>query len=605
MSGCCPLVCTLLLGFCVSTLASEGTSGSNSSHPNVVILLIDDLGIGDVGCYGNDTIRTPSIDRLAGEGVLLSHHVAGAPFCTPSRASLLTARYAQRFGLVGEFRTPPVIVHVASRVGIPLEEPTIGHAFEAAGYTTHFTGKWHLGSRCGLFGRNCTGPLDYGFDSTLWLPTTLLPRSYGNYTFWVLEEETLFFHATGWTSLLTLITVAVLVHMRLPRLAVVLCLLTAACLLLVWFILAHYRFYTPAWHQVSPWMDHYLNGVVMNRSEVVDQPMQLHTLNERLTNNTVHFIRSHHNASKPFLVVHSFGHVHTPIVTAPENRGRSKHGRYGDSIEEMDDSVGEILNTLDELGLANNCVVYLVSDHGGHLESLGEDGQRTGGYNGLFKGSKGQGGMEGALRVPGIVRYPGIVPKGSRLDTPTSLLDTLPTLLQLAGLPALHKLLPHNSRAEDVDGLSYAPLLMEVGKGVAPQPMLEGRMLLHHSGLFVDAVRYITGEHVYKLHLRQPVFSPGSYQCGWGEMTFCRPWFGGEHVHDMTQHPLLYDLTTDPYEDNPIDNSTSEYQQVEERIQRYLKEWEERVPYPSSQFNVKMDTMLLPWLQPFKKGWFF
>ncbi|KAG0719201.1 Arylsulfatase H [Chionoecetes opilio] len=88
--------------------------------------------------------------------------------------------------------------------------------------------------------------------------------------------------------------------------------------------------------------------------------------------------------------------------------------------------------------LQDNTIVYFMSDHGGHLEALAEDGQRTGGYNGLFKGGKGMGGAEGGIRVPGIFRWPGHIPAGVILDAPTSLLDTLPTMLDLAGLPPLH-----------------------------------------------------------------------------------------------------------------------------------------------------------------------
>ncbi|XP_076036472.1 arylsulfatase L-like, partial [Oratosquilla oratoria] len=155
-------------------------------YPNILILVADDLGIGDVGCYGNDTIRTPNIDRLASEGVRLNHNLAAASLCTPSRAALLTARYPARFGLTGAAKSAGVIQHVASHAGLPKSEFTFADAFKTAGnYTTAAVGKWHLGAGCHWWGNNCRGPLNHGFDFYYGIPNTLTNQMKGSPRFWI------------------------------------------------------------------------------------------------------------------------------------------------------------------------------------------------------------------------------------------------------------------------------------------------------------------------------------------------------------------------------------------------------------------------------------
>ncbi|XP_047736409.1 arylsulfatase F isoform X2 [Hyalella azteca] len=487
------LTCYLVLFVWVAS--PDVTSGQPSlSSPNVLILIADDLGIGDVGCFGNTTIRTPAIDRLCREGVALTHHLAAAALCTPSRAALMTARYPQRYGMVGAASGgPPVLVHVASRAGLPSSEPTIGKAFAAAGYRTHFTGKWHLGSGCGFLGRSCQGPLAHGFNSTFYLPNTLFERANVEGSFWVWPEEDFHYHALVGTSAAVLAVAVLLKRLKFNVAAavVVTSLLVAAPA--AWFLLTHYRFHTPRWYQVSEWMDFNLNFVVMRQTSVLHQRAPLESLSMDMVRATVDFMRAEAASGRSFLAVHAFSHPHTPLVCAPHNRGRSRHGRYGDAVEELDEGVGLLLAALDDMALYNNTIVYFTSDHGGHLEALGADGQRTGGYNGLFKGGKFQGGMEGGIRVPGVLRYPGVVRDGSKLSSPTSLLDVLPTLLELSGLPSVRELLP--DAAQPLDGLSLSSLL--TGAGGATEDPTRGRLLLHHSGMFVDAIRYNTGEHVY------------------------------------------------------------------------------------------------------------
>ncbi|KAK4327232.1 hypothetical protein Pmani_002288 [Petrolisthes manimaculis] len=572
----------------MATFLTTVVNGSERIRPNIVILVADDLGIGDVGCYGNDTINTPHINRLAKEGVKLNHHLAAASMCTPSRAALLTARYPQRYGLVGDENTPMVHVHVASRVGLPLDEVTLATALSAANYSTAAVGKWHLGQNCGLLGRGCRGPHQHGFQSFYGLPFTLVMESAGHHPFWIfpLNGPDPFYKMilTVW---LVMVSWAIWRKWRRSRMFIgftLLFILTSLC----WFLHTHYRFHTARWWQVSPWMDQHMNSLLMDNDQVVEQPLELEGLSQKLVARSVHFINTHAHDGKPFFLYHSFPNVHEPIFTSKNNTGMSVHGRYGDNVEEMDNGVGEILAALDQHNLAQSTIVYFLSDHGGVLEAVDTDGQRTGGYNGPFKGGKGQGGSEGGIRIPGILRWPGHIPANTSVATPTSLLDTLPTMLHLAGLPTLSELLPHLPQRE-LDGMDIADLLTN---GVASP----SRSLLHHCGREIHAVRLVYNTQVYKLHMVGYKWSPGSTQCGWGSDTLCSCF----DVIDYSHLPKLYELSSDPFEDHPVPENSTRYLQVTGIMKQFLAEWKARIPYPPSQYSNKWNTMHSMWLQPFK-----
>lgn len=556
--------------------------------PNIVILLADDLGIGDVGCYGNKTIKTPNIDSLAREGVRLDHHLTASTFCTPSRAALLTARYPARYGMVGDKNTPPVIVHVASKVRLPQEEITLAKALAAANYTTAAVGKWHLGSGCGILGKGCLAPQQHGFHHFFGLPFSLDSNQASSQPFFYfpLDGSEPFYQILLTVALASVVTLWWLCARRPLLLGLCLSVLTIG-LTSTWFVRTHYRFHTKTWWRVSHWMNRHLNAVLMEDGEVIQQELIREGLSQKLASHSAGLIAQYARKEQPFFLYHSFAHVHVPMFTVPQMAGRSAHGRYGDNVEEMDASVGEILAALREHNLEDNTIVYFLSDNGGHLESIDESGQRTGGHNGLFKGGKGMGGAEGGIRVPGIYRWPGHIPAGVTLDAPVSILDTLPTILELAGLPPLQDLMPHLPYRE-LDGMSIADVLT---KGSHPP----SRTLIHHCGGKIHALRFIYEKAVFKLQLAGYKWKPGSTQCGWGN-TFC----SCHDVEDYSQEPHLYDLQQDPYEDSPVPVNSPRYNQVVGIMLQFLAEWKDRVPYPPSMYHSVADTALLPWLQPFR-----
>uniref|UniRef100_A0A663M2T0 Sulfatase N-terminal domain-containing protein n=2 Tax=Athene cunicularia TaxID=194338 RepID=A0A663M2T0_ATHCN len=150
-----------------------GSSEAVDSKPNILLFLADDLGIGDIGCYGNNTIRTPNIDRLARGGVKLTQHIAAAPLCTPSRAAFLTGRYPIRSGMASSNGYRALQWNAGSG-GLPANETTFARLLQKQGYTTGLIGKWHQGVNCESFNDHCHHPLNHGFDYFYGMPFTLL-----------------------------------------------------------------------------------------------------------------------------------------------------------------------------------------------------------------------------------------------------------------------------------------------------------------------------------------------------------------------------------------------------------------------------------------------
>ena len=132
---------------------------------------------------------------------------------------------------------------------------------------------------------------------------------------------------------------------------------------------------------------HLINGIVMRNYDVVEQPVDLEGFTHRLISEGDRYLSDRQREDRPFLLVMSWIQVHTAMHSGPPFKGRSKHGRYGDEIEEMDWSVGEMLRLLQEKGFADNTFVYFTSDNGGHVEETGYHGNREGGWNGIYRGT--------------------------------------------------------------------------------------------------------------------------------------------------------------------------------------------------------------------------
>jgi len=350
--------------------------------PNIVLIFADDLGYGDLSCYGSQTIKTPNLDRLAGEGVRFTDFYVCAAVCTPSRAGLLTGRYQIRSGL-----TRVLFPH--SETGILEYEVTLGEALKSAGYATCCIGKWHLGHLPQF------RPARHGFD----------------YYFGLL--------------------------------------------------------YSNDMDKGEP--------PLYRNDEVVQEPADQSTLTERYTQEAIDFITAHKDG--PFLVYLPHTMPHVPLYVSERFAGKSAGGLYGDVIECIDWGVGQIMATLERLGLEENTLVMFTSDNGPWLIK-GEHG----GSAGPLRAGKATT-YEGGIREPFIARWPGQIPAGTVCRQPAISLDLYVTCLRLAGVSP--------PRDRPVDGKNILPLLK--GKGRSPHDIL-----YFHIGENLFAVR--AGR--WKMHVR-------------------------------------------------------------------------------------------------------
>ncbi|KAM5197313.1 arylsulfatase L isoform 2-T2 [Hipposideros larvatus] len=538
----------------------------SGSRPNIVLLMADDLGIADVGCYGNDTIRTPNIDRLAADGVRLTQNIAAASVCTPSRAAFLTGRYPLRSGMVSS-NGRRVIQWTAVSGGFPTTETTFAKILKDKGYATGLIGKWHLGLNCDSSDDHCHHPHQHGFDHFYGMPFTML----ADCLHWEMSEK----RAGVQRKLNVCVQVLALAALTLAAGKL------ARLLSVSW---------TPAvWLAAVAlllWTTLYFTGVLiihadcflMRNHSITEQPMQFQRTTPLMLKEVASFVRR--NKQAPFLLFVSFLHVHTPLVTTEKFLGTSLHGLYGDNVEEMDWMVGRILETLETEGLTNRTLVYFTSDHGGSLESqLGN--QRYGGWNGIYKGSKGMGGWEGGIRVPGIARWPGVLPAGWVIQEPTSLMDVFPTVVQLGGGQV--------PQDRVIDGRDLLPLLL----GTVQRS--DHEFLMHYCETFLHAVRWHQRDRaVWKVHYMSPRLPEGRGGACEGELV-C-PCSGDNVVlHDP---PLLFDLSRDPSESHPLTPDTEPlFYQVLETAQRAVEQHRRTLTPVPLQLD-GLSNVWKPWLQP-------
>lgn len=533
------------------------------SKPNFVLIMVDDMGIGDLGCYGNKTLRTPNIDQLAQDGVKLTQHIAAASLCSPSRAAFLTGRYPIRSGIASEGR-PGVFIFTAASGGLPSSEVTFARIARQQGYQTALIGKWHLGLNCQSSEDHCHHPDHHGFSFFWGAPlTNLRDCQPGHGTVFRIHRY------LPYGTLGLVLASVVLLHLsgllRVSRnvaLALTLLLLLAAAL-------------TAAFVTIIP----YLNCVLMRDHRILEQPYSSENLTQRMTQEAQDFIQR--NSAQPFLLFFSFLQVHTAMFASQAFRGTSRHGIYGDAVHEVDWSVGQILKTLDRLGLTDNTLVYLTSDQGAHLEEVSASGDVHRGSNGIYKAGKSTN-WEGGIRVPGILRWPGRIPAGRQVDEPTSNMDLFPTIVQLSG-----GTLPED---REIDGHDMMDLL----EGRVERSKHE--FLFHYCNAYLNAIRWRpdNSSSVWKAFYFTPNFdAENATLCQHTHVCFCTP-------DAVTFHspPLLFDLSRDPSESTPLTPDTQpgfsaildEMQAAAERHQRSVKLVENQL----SASNL----MWKPWLQP-------
>ncbi len=348
------------------------TVSALAAPPNFVVINIDDLGYADIGPFGSKLNRTPNLDRMAREGRKLTCFY-GAPVCSPSRASLMTGCYPKRVLPI------PGVLFPASAVGLNPAEHTVAELLKQAGYATACIGKWHLGDQPEFL------PNRRGFDYYLGIP-------YSN-DMGAAED--------GSKSNLgdKLPTPKGDAGAAVDREGI-----------------------RGASQPPTPLVE---NGKVIAR---VKQD-ELQGIVERYTVAAVKFIKE--NQGRPFFVYLPHTAVHFPLYPGKQWAGKSPNGIYSDWVEEVDWSVGQVLDTLRELKLAENTLVIFTSDNGGTPRAV----------NAPLRGFKTTT-WEGGMREPTIAWWPGKIPAGTSTDEITGMFDVLPTLVKLAGgtVPADRKI---------------------------------------------------------------------------------------------------------------------------------------------------------------------
>ena len=396
----------------------SGNNGLGSELPNIVLILADDLGYGDVGCYNSESkVPTPHIDRLARQGIMLTDAHSPSTVCTPTRYSLMTGRMAFRNGRAGVFTGAggPCLIE-GDRLTLP-------QMLKEAGYTTACFGKWHIGmtffdqagkpihkdgleavKRIDYSRRIPDGPLHRGFDQffgTACCPTT----------------DWLYAYIDG---------------DRIP---------------------------TPPTHIVdrSPLPKHpYAHD---NRPGMIAPDFDLEEVDLVFLKKSQAFIKQHVavKPGQPFFLFHSAQAVHLPSFPADAFKGRTDAGPHGDFIFELDYVVGQLMQTLNDLGVAENTLFIFTSDNGPEVTSIihmrqdhDHDGARP--WRGMKRDQ-----WEGGHRVPFVASWPGKIPPGTVSDQTVSLTDLMATCATIVDTP-----LPHDAAEDSVDIL---PVLLNKDNG--------------------------------------------------------------------------------------------------------------------------------------------
>ena len=384
-------------------VSATGEAAQDSvAQPNIVILYADDMGWGDTGAYGHPYIKTPSLDRLADEGQRWTDFYVPAPVCSPSRAALLTGRHPVRSGLYG---VGSPVLFPDDKNGMPENEVTLAEMLKDAGYRTAIMGKWHLGDAPEHF------PTRHGFDYWFGIPYSNDMKFEGRPGI----EELFMMQQTGKTEELQKILNDFLIAFEDPDTS---------------------NYNVPLWRSRCD------NNVCQD--ELLEQPTFQPNLTTRLTHEATRFIEE--AKEEPFLLYLPYTMPHLPIFADEPFQGESLAGPYGDTIEEIDWSVGEIISALERAGIDNNTLVFFSSDNGPwQLASI-----HLAGSTGPFKGSK-QEIYEGGVRVPGIFWWPGTIAPEVVSDM-GSVLDLYQTIATILALDTPQTLDSHNLSPVLFDG---------------------------------------------------------------------------------------------------------------------------------------------------------
>jgi arylsulfatase A-like enzyme len=375
----------IILLLCVSLFATDLFEAQAAPQPNILLIVADDLGYGELGCQGNPQIPTPHIDSLARSGVRFTQGYVTAPFCAASRAAMLTGRYQTRFGF--EFN-PIGAKNAEPGIGLPTGEKTLADRLRDAGYATALVGKWHLGGTAEFH------PTRRGFDE-----------------YFGFLHEGHYYVPPPWTGVTTWLRRRVLPAGSQDR-------WTSPDGRIVWS--SHLGSNEPDYDADNPLLR-------------ISQPVQeKENLTDAFTREAGDFIDRHR--AQPFFLCLAYNAVHSPIQATDQYLERFKHipdlhrRLFAAMLAHLDDGVGRVLETLRRCGLEERTLVIFLSDNGGPTRELTSS-------NAPLRGGKGEL-FEGGIRVPFLAQWKGRVPAGKTYTQPVISLDIAATALAAAGAKA-------------------------------------------------------------------------------------------------------------------------------------------------------------------------
>ena len=408
------------------------------TQPNIVLILADNLGWGELGCYGGGVLRgapTPRIDALAGQGLrLLNFNIESD--CVPTRSALMTGRHPIRTGAQQS-------VPAGLPQGIIPWEVTLAQLLKQQGYATAIHGKWHLGDRAGRF------PTDRGFDEWHGIPRT--------------TNESMFTTSPGYDAAVTPL----------------------------------------------PYVLEAKAGETPREVGIYDLDMR-RRIDGDLTDRAIDFINRQHQAKRPFFAYVPLTQLHYPTIPHQDFAGRTGAGDFADSLAEMDHRAGQLIDAIDRLGIADNTLFIFASDNGPEFRRpwRGSAGMWQGTYHTA---------MEGGLRAPCILRWPGRIEAGRVSNDIIHVTGFYPTLARVTGatLPA----------DRVIDGIDQWDFLT----GAAPRSAREGFLF------YIKAELRAAKWRDWKMHF---VWEP-------------EPNAGANHL----ESPFLFNLIQDPKEETDVNTT--------------------------------------------------
>jgi arylsulfatase A-like enzyme len=445
-------------------------------QPNIVLILMDNLGYGELGVYGGGILRgapTPRIDALASEGLRLLNFNVEAQ-CTPSRAALMTGRYAVRTG------NGSVPIHTP-RYGLVQWEITLANLLSDAGYATGAFGKWHLGHTEGRF------PTDQGFDEWYGIPNS--------------TDEAYWPGSLGSRP-------------------------------------------TPNPFAVP---EHIMEG----KKGEVPEKVKVYNLDERrvidreLTDKAKGFMTRQVKAGKPFFAYIPYTMVHVPVLPSAEFDGKTGNGFWADALAQTDAYVGELLDLVDKLGVKDDTLFIFTSDNGPEML------EPYNGWSGPWRGSYFTG-LEGSLRVPFIVRWPGKIPAGQVSNEIVHEMDIFPTIARVVGGKA-----PTDRAIDGVDQLDFLMgkqeksnrdgFVVYVGNDIYGVKWENWKMMSKVLDKGTDAIKEWSIPRIFNLHQDPTEEHALSYEIQSLWVRYPAGKILVDHLASLQQYPPIKPGAPDPY----------------------------------------------------------